>query len=137
MKQTITQKLKDYFENDYAGFYDTDLRIIYFSDLDEFQSKFLTHETTWQEVLEKREFEIYSEALELDIDEISYLEDLDIENDKSFDDYSYSNDYEYADYEDPEDYRRKPEFTLEAIIEIEEIFNETEDGEAIILYKVI
>lgn len=137
MKQTITQKLKDYFENDYDGFYDTDLRIIYFSDLDEFQSKFLIHETTWQEVLEKREFEIYSEALELDIDEISYLEDLDIENDKSFDDYSYSNDYEYADYDDPEDYRRKPEFTLEAIIEIEEIFNETEDGEAIILYKVI
>lgn len=137
MKSTIEQKLKDYFENEYTGFYDIDLRIMYFSDLDEFQSKFLTHETTWQEVLEKREFEIYSEALELDIDEISYLEDLDIENDKSFDDYSYSNDYEYEDYEDPEDYRRKPEFTLEAIIEIEEIFNETEDGEAIILYKVI
>lgn len=137
MNQSIAQKLKNYFENDYMGFYDLELRVMYFSDLDEFQSKCLTNETTWQEVLEKREFEIYSEALELDIDEISYLEDLDIENDKSFDDYSYINDYEYEDYEDPEDYRRKPEFTLEAIIEIEEIFNETEDGEAIILYKVI
>lgn len=137
MNQSIAQKLKDYFENDYLGFYDIDLRIMYFSDLDEFQSKFLTHETTWQEVLEKREFELYSEALELDIDEISYLEELDIENDKSYDDYSYSNDYECEDFEDPEDYRRKPEFTLEAIIEIEEIFNETEDGEAIILYRVI
>lgn len=137
MNQSIAQKLKDYFENDYMGFYDLELRVMYFSDLDEFQSKCLTNEKSWQEVLEKRDFEIYSEALELDIDEISYLEDLDIENDKSFDDYSYSNDYEYEDCEDPEDYRRKPEFTLEAIIEIEEIFNETEDGEAIILYKVI
>lgn len=137
MKQSITQKLKDYFENDYMGFYDLELRVMYFSDLDEFRSKCLTNEKTWQEVLEKREYEIYSEALELDIDEISYLEELDIENERVYDDSIYSDDYVYLDSEDPDDYRRKPEFTLEAIIEIEEIFNETEDGKAIILYRVI
>lgn len=137
MNQSIAQKLKDYFENDYMGFYDLELRVMYFSDLDEFQSKCLTNEKTWQEVLEKREYEIYSEALELDIDEISYLEELDIENERVYDDSIYSDDYVYLDSEDPDDYRRKPEFTLEAIIEIEEIFNETEDGKAIILYRVI
>ena len=54
MNQSIAQKLKDYFENDYMGFYDLELRVMYFSDLDEFQSKCLTNETTWQEVLEKK-----------------------------------------------------------------------------------